>query len=280
MRSGSTLVTETIGDLSPRPTMPRRRETSDPAAPMSCSSASSSASLAPLARSDSAAMMPCEWPAIATGGVPYRSRPCLVSARIAAIWASRMPGPEIAAVISCLVAGSGSSAASARTHCRGSKPIGRTTTSSRATGSRSSAASPTTSLSSDSMPAELTSSSRFSNQEPPWPPNATAYGSPAFNRSTRAYAEENPPVLSMGSFSRPVVTLLCSLIVTSCYLPRYCLARSSLVGLWLSYLELLMACAPLRRPCDSASNPDWFRRVRRTGHPTVLSTARRTLQPY
>ena len=192
MRSGSTLVTETIGDLSPRPTMPRRRETSDPAAPMSCSSASSSASLAPLARSDSAAMMPCEWPAIATGGVPYRSRPCLVSARIAAIWASRMPGPEIAAVISCVVAGSGSSAANARTHCRGSKPIGRTTTSSRATGSRSSAASPTISLSSDSMPAELTSSSRFSSQEPPWPPNATAYGSPAFNRSTRAYAEENP----------------------------------------------------------------------------------------
>ena len=40
--------------------------------------------------------------------------------------------------------------------------------------------------------------------------------------------------------------------------------------LWLSYLELLMACAPLRRPCDSASNPDWFRRVRHTGHPTVL----------
>ena len=34
MRSGSTLVTETIGDLSPRPTMPRRREISDPAAPI------------------------------------------------------------------------------------------------------------------------------------------------------------------------------------------------------------------------------------------------------
>jgi len=71
-----------------------------------------------------------------------------------------------------------------------------------------------------------------------------------------------------------VVTLLCSLIVTSCYLPRYYLARYCLAriarGLWLSYLELLMACAPLRRPCDSASNPDWFRRVRHTGHPTVL----------
>ena len=53
MRSGSTLVTDTIGDLSPRPTMPRRRDTSDPAAPISCNSASSSASLAPLARSDS-----------------------------------------------------------------------------------------------------------------------------------------------------------------------------------------------------------------------------------
>ena len=117
MRSGSTLVTETIGDLSPRPTMPRRRDISDPAAPISCSIASSSASLVPFARSDSQAMMPCECPAIATGGVPYRSRPCRMSARIAAIWASRMPGPEIAAVVSCLVAGSGSSAASARTHC-------------------------------------------------------------------------------------------------------------------------------------------------------------------
>ena len=40
-------------------------------------------------------MMPCEWPAIATGGVAVRSRPCRVSARIAAIWVSSMPGPEI-----------------------------------------------------------------------------------------------------------------------------------------------------------------------------------------
>ena len=53
------------------------------------------------------------------------------------------PGAEIAAVISCLVGGSGSSAASARTHCMGSKPIGRTTTSSRATGSSRSSASAT-----------------------------------------------------------------------------------------------------------------------------------------
>ena len=111
-----------------------------------------------------------------------------MTARMAAIWASRMPGPEIAAVVSCLVVGSGSSAASARTHCIGSKPIGRTTTSSRATGCSSSAASPTTSLNSDSMPAELISSSRFSSQLPPWPPNATAYGSPAFRRSTSACA--------------------------------------------------------------------------------------------
>ena len=35
MRAGSTLVTDTIGDLSPRPTMPQRRETSEPAAPIS-----------------------------------------------------------------------------------------------------------------------------------------------------------------------------------------------------------------------------------------------------
>ena len=36
MRSGSTLVTDTIGVLSPRPTMPRRRDMNDPAAPISC----------------------------------------------------------------------------------------------------------------------------------------------------------------------------------------------------------------------------------------------------
>ena len=167
MRSGSALDTDTIGDLSPRPTMPRRRDTNEPTAPISCNSANSSASRAPLARSASQAMTPCECPAIATGGAPCRSKPWWVSARIAAICASSMPGPEMAAVVSCSVAGNGSSAANARTHCNGSKPIGRTTTSSRATGSRSSAASPTTSLNPDSMPADLTSSSRLSNQEPP-----------------------------------------------------------------------------------------------------------------
>ena len=157
------------------PTMPRRRETSEPAAPISCSIASSSASLVPLAcerlaRHDALRVArPSRPAACRTDRGPGAS-----AARIAAIWASRMPGPEIAAVVSCLAVGSGSSAASARTHCIGSKPIGRTTTSSRATGSSSSAASPTTSLSSDSMPAELTSSSRFSSQAPPWPPNATA----------------------------------------------------------------------------------------------------------
>ena len=209
MRSGSTLVTDTIGDLSPRPTMPRLREISEPAAPISWDMASSSASRAPFAFSDSTAMMPWEWPAIATGGVPGRSSPWRLTARIAAIWASRMPGPEIAAVVNCLVVGSGSSAASARTHCIGSKPIGRTTTSSRATGSSSSAASPTISLSSDSMPAELISSSRFSSQLPPWPPNATAYGSPALSRSTSACAPvseaEPSPATSVLAGGHPVV---------------------------------------------------------------------------
>ena len=37
IRSGSALVTDSIGDLSPRPTMPRRRETSEPAAPLELS---------------------------------------------------------------------------------------------------------------------------------------------------------------------------------------------------------------------------------------------------
>ena len=93
---------------------------------------------------------------------------------MAAIWVSSTPGTETAAEVSCLAVGTGSSAASARTHCSGSKPIGRTTTSSLATGSSNSSASPTSVASSDSMPADDTSSSRVSSQALPWPPNATA----------------------------------------------------------------------------------------------------------
>ena len=47
MRSGSALVTETIGGRSPSTEMPRRRATSVPAAPISWASASSSTSWAP-----------------------------------------------------------------------------------------------------------------------------------------------------------------------------------------------------------------------------------------
>ena len=49
MRSGSALVTDTIGGRSPSAEMPRRRATSVPAAPISWASASSSTSLAPPA---------------------------------------------------------------------------------------------------------------------------------------------------------------------------------------------------------------------------------------
>ena len=79
---------------------------------------------------------------------------------MAAIWVSSTPGTDTAAEVSCLAVGTGSSAASARTQRIGSKPIGRTTISSRATGSSSSSASPTSVASSASMPAEDTSSSK------------------------------------------------------------------------------------------------------------------------
>ena len=75
MRSGSALVTDTIGGRSPSTEMPRRRATSVPAVPISCASASSSTSLAPLAASASTASTPCEWPATATAGVAVRSMP-------------------------------------------------------------------------------------------------------------------------------------------------------------------------------------------------------------
>ena len=100
--------------------------------------------------------------------------PWRASARIAAIWVSSTPGTDTAAEVSCLAMGTGSSAASARTQRSGSKPIGRTTTSSVATGSSSSSASPASVASSDSMPAEDTSSSSVSSHALPWPPNATA----------------------------------------------------------------------------------------------------------
>lgn len=183
---------------------------------------------------------------------------------MAAIWASRMPGPEIAAVTSCLVAGNGSSAASARTHCRGSKPIGRTTTNSRATGCSSSSASPTTSLSSDSIPAELTSSSKFSSHDAPWPPNATAYGSPAFNRSTSACATGRAPERSV---VESAVTRCCSLIVTCrVLLGTVCAYRSSSMAA-VSSLEAQPAHAPVRGHAIQ-------RRIR------LVRPFQRTFQPY
>ncbi|CAG7336328.1 hypothetical protein PICSAR65_03594 [Mycobacterium avium subsp. paratuberculosis] len=174
IRSGSALVTDTIGGRSPSTEMPRRRATSVPAAPISWASASSSTSRAPAPLSASTASTPWECPATATGGVAVRSMPWRASARTAAIWVSSTPGMETAAEVRCLLDGTGSSAASARTQDSGSKPIGRTTTSSFATGSSSRSTSPTRVASSGSMPADETSSSRVSSQALPWPPKATA----------------------------------------------------------------------------------------------------------
>jgi hypothetical protein len=210
MRSGSALVTDTIGGRSPSTDIPRRRATSVPAAPMSWANASSSTSRAPAALNASTASTPCECPMTATGGVAAQSMPCRASARAAATWVSSTPGIDTAADVRCLSDGTGSSAASARTQLSGSKPIGRTTTSSFATGSSSSSTSPTSVARSDSIPADDTSSSRASSQALPWPPNATAYGSPAVRRSTRAW-------VVWGLFpSRSADTLSCSWIVTFC----------------------------------------------------------------
>ena len=224
MRSGSALVTETIGGRSPRATMPRRRATKVPAAPISCARASSSTSRAPAALSASTASTPWEWPATATGGAPVRSSPCRYKARIAAIWLSSTPGSDTAADVRCRVEGAGSSAAIWRTQRSGSKPMGRTTTSSSATGSSSSSASPTTVASSDSIPAIVTSSSRFDNHALlPWPPKATAYGSPALSRSTSACTL----VRSASSLRK----LSCSWIVTGVFLPQTVSSRWKTVTL-------------------------------------------------
>ena len=170
---------------------------------------------------------------------------------MAAIWVSRMPGPEMAAVVRSFVEGSGSSAASARIHCIGSKPIGRTTTSSRASGSSSSSASPTSALISDSIPAELTSSSRFSSQAPPWPPNATAYGSPECSRSTSACvpASGSKTWPLSESFSPAVVGRCWSWIVTSYFSLRVSFRayRSS----WLSWAPAALRAGPLRFGVES-----------------------------
>ncbi|CNM74658.1 Uncharacterised protein [Mycobacterium tuberculosis] len=75
MRSGSALVTDTIGGRSPRTEIPRRRATSVPAAPINWAKANSSTSRAPPALRASTASTPCECPAMATGGVATRSMP-------------------------------------------------------------------------------------------------------------------------------------------------------------------------------------------------------------
>ncbi|EUA12877.1 hypothetical protein I546_1845 [Mycobacterium kansasii 732] len=145
---------------------------------------------------------------MATRSIPWRAR-----ARMAAICVSSTPGTDTADDVRCLSSGTASSAASARTHCSGSKPIGRTTTSSLATGSSSSSTSPASAASSDSIPAAETSSSSVSNQALPWPPNATANGSPAVRRSTRAWARCGP-VPSWSADTRScswIVTVLISL---------------------------------------------------------------------
>ena len=174
MRSGSALLIDTIGGRSPSTEIPRRRATSVPAAPISCAIASSSMSRVPAAFRASTARMPCECPTTATGGVAIKSMPWRANVRMAAIWVSRTPGSDAAAEVRCFRDGIGSSAASARTQRSGSNPIGRTTTSSLATGSSSRSTSPASVASSDSIPDDETSSSSVSNQAPPWPPNATA----------------------------------------------------------------------------------------------------------
>ena len=85
IRSGSALVTDTIGARSPSTEIPRRRATSVPAAPISWARASSSTSRAPSALNASTASTPCECPATATGGVAVQSMPCRARARPAAI---------------------------------------------------------------------------------------------------------------------------------------------------------------------------------------------------
>jgi len=84
---------------------------------------------------------------------------------MAAICASRIPGPEIAAVVSCLEVGNGSSAPGAHPLHR-LEAIGRTTTSSRRRAQQKRGlADDLAQLRFDA--AELISSSRFSSQLPP-----------------------------------------------------------------------------------------------------------------
>ena len=188
MRPGSALVTETIGGRSPR---------ADDAAAAGDQRAGGADQLRHRQELDvlgalcrqrldtkHALRVPCD--RHRRGSV--RSMPWRLSARTAAIWVSSTPGTDTAAEVKCLAFGPDSSAASARTQRIGSKPIGRTTTSSLATGWSSSSASPARVANSASMPADDTSSSRASSQALPCPPKATAYGSPAVSRSHQGVA--------------------------------------------------------------------------------------------
>ena len=186
-----------------------------------------------------------------------------VSARMAAIWVSRMPGTEIAADVSCLALGSGSSAASARTHCIGSKPIGRTTTSSRATGSSSSSASPTS-------VAQLGLDAGRGDQllEGLQPGAALAAEGDGVGLAGVQPIDEGVAGLSADSAALVIAArwTLCRvrLIVTSCNLlgPASRTYRVVLVVSGLSSRDGGPR-SPAEVTCDSASNPDWLRSVRR-----------------
>ena len=189
----------------------------------------------------------------------------------------------MAAVVSCLAVGSGSSAASARTHCIGSKPIGRTTTSSRATGSQQQLG-----LADDLAQLGLDACRADQLFEVLQPVAALAAERHGIGLARVQQVDEGVAGLSALRIRRrgrwnlpcvPVVTLSCSsLIVTSCHLLGAASRAYRVVLVYGLSSSRRVPCSPARS-CDSASNPDWLR-PRPAGRDLTSVAGTRRCQPH
>ena len=121
----------------------------------------------------------------ADGAVTAGSRPCSLSARNAASWVRNTPGIDTEADRSTASDGAPEVSVSSSTNSSssiqpiGSNPAGRTTSSFWDSGARIWAASLTSSVSSGSSALSRLISSSAPSHAAPWPPKASAYGSPA-----------------------------------------------------------------------------------------------------
>ena len=204
--------------------------------------------------------------------------PWRLSARTAAIWVSSTPGTDTAADVRCLAVGTASSAASARTQCIGSNPIGRTTISSSRDRLEQQLG-----LAHQRRQLGLDTGRGHQFLEALQPGAALATERDGVGLACVQTIDKG--VAGLGapdSSSRPVDTLSCSLIVTFCNLLSPALAR-----LASHFVVCGLSSGGLRGPAPAGPHvirrriPTGFGHVPRSGRSDgPLRTVPRTLQPY